>query len=96
MSYEFCGMVIPSYMEKGMYDYIKYGIEPGGFLRSVLANDLKEAVGKADDCNIKIIPAYVSYLYNKAPSSCWGSPEKVVNWMKDKREQRTLEAQKNG
>lgn len=72
---------IPHHMIGGLYRYIEHRIPPGDFLMVVLSNDLKEACGRADDTNIKIIPNYVRFLYNDAPSQCWGSPEKVRAWL---------------
>ena len=83
--YEFRGFYIPDYMMDGLKRYIEQGIEPGSFLTAVLCNDLNGAVGRADDQNVKNLPAYIGYLYNEAPSPCWGSPEKVKAWMKTKR-----------
>ena len=84
----FHGMTIPDYMAGGLTRYIEDGIEPGDFLSAVICNDLAEAVGRADSANIKNIPAYVFYLYNYAPSSCWGSREKMDAYMKAKAEER--------
>lgn len=62
--------------------YIDKGIEPGGFLAAVICNDLRGAVGRADAENLSQLPAFVSYFYNDAPSSCWGSPEKFEAWLR--------------
>jgi len=69
---------IPEYMHDGISLYINHGIHPGGFLTAVIENNLKEACMRADDFNIKILPNYVRFFYNYAPSGCWGSP--VENW----------------
>lgn len=73
-------MSIPAYMLEALNAYIEQGHPVGNFLTAVLENNLKEAVGRADSTNILCIPAYVIYLYNEAPSACWGSPEKVAAW----------------
>lgn len=52
----------------------------GDFLRAVLSNDLMEAVGRADDDNIRTLPAICSYVYMELPSRCHGSPEIVKEW----------------
>jgi len=54
----------------------------GGFLQAVVSNDLKEAVGRADDININLIPKYVRWLYNYAPIGSWGSVENYERWIK--------------
>ena len=79
--YTFREFYIPERMMGGLTRYIEEGIEPGHFLAAVICNDLREAVGRADDENIRNIPAYVGYLYNHAPSSSWGSREKFDAWI---------------
>lgn len=61
--------------------YINKGVEPGGFLRAVLSNDLKESFGRADFSNREHLFIIVGYLYNFVPSGCWGSPAKVSAWL---------------
>jgi len=61
--------------------YIDNRIPTGGFLEAVLSNDLREAVGRADDENMWLIPIICTWLWNDAPSACWGSPAKVSQWL---------------
>jgi len=61
--------------------YIDVGCPVGGFLRAVISNDLREAVGRADERNISNLPAYVVWLYNEAPSGASGSPEAYQLWL---------------
>ena len=75
--------LLPAHMQGGMRAYIEDKIPPGGFLRAVLANDLTGAFGRADHINVHRIRDYVDFLYNEAPSSCWGSEEKVSAWLKE-------------
>jgi hypothetical protein len=67
--------------KEGLRKYISFGLPPGGFLTAVLENDLVGAVRGADSHNIDNIPAYVSFLYWEAPMDCWGSKERVKNWI---------------
>ena len=62
--------------------YIEIGRPTGGFLRAVLENNLSESLGRADDVNGPLLKNIVQYLYWDAPSSCWGSPEKVRAWIR--------------
>jgi len=80
-NYTFRGMTIPEHMMASLHRYIEKRIPPGGFLTAVLTNDLAEACGRADDDNLRILPAYIAYLYNEAPGGCWGSPESVKSWL---------------
>lgn len=81
MSYSYREWVIPARMLDALLDYIQHGAPTGDFLRAVIENDLRGAVGHADDENIRNLPAYVVYLYNEAPHGCWGSPEKRMAWV---------------
>ena len=84
MTYYFRDMYIPDRMQDIVDLYVDEGRVPGDFLKAVLVNDLKDAVGRADDENIKNIPAYIGYLYNECPGACWGSKENVIAWVKAK------------
>ena len=84
MAYTFRDWYIPERMMKGLTRYINEHCPVGDFLIAVLENDLMEAVGRADDENLRNLPAFVAYLYNEAPGNCWGSPEAVRAWLNDK------------
>ena len=79
--YTFREFHISPHMMGGIHRYIEQGIPPGSFLCAIIDNNLKEAVARADDENIRNLPAYVAYFYNEAPGLCWGSPEKVKKWL---------------
>jgi hypothetical protein len=72
---------LPEHMRGGMKLYLEHGVEPGGFMYSVLANDLKGAVSRADHINLRYLTNIVSYCYNSIPSTAWGSYEKVDLWL---------------
>lgn len=61
--------------------YVENRILPGDFLTAVLSNNLSEAAGCADLYNRRRLFEYVSWLYNEAPATCWGSSEKVASWV---------------
>lgn len=65
--------------------YIDSGILPGSFGEALLRNDLVGAVRFADHININLIPEHVMWLFSNAPANCWGSVEKVNNWIMKKR-----------
>ena len=58
--------------------YVNDGIQPGGFLTSVLENDLSAACGRADHENSRNLVNIVGYVYNYIPANMWGSREKVA------------------
>jgi hypothetical protein len=71
---------LPEELRGGMERYIRHGVIPGHFLTAILENDLFDAVGHADAINGQRLPEIVRWVYNEAPSGCWGSPEKVTAW----------------
>jgi len=81
MGYKFRGYEIPERMMRGIDNYLRHRLQPGGFLSAVICNDLTSAVFYADDENLKNLPAFVSYFYNEVDSRAWGSREKMIKWM---------------
>jgi len=61
-------------------EYVKTGCYLGDFLTALLENNLLRTFAHADSTNVQLIGLYVKYLYNKVPSMCWGSVEKVHAW----------------
>lgn len=84
-AYTFREFYIPNYMWGAIERYVQAGIPPGDFLTAVICNDLREAVGRADDINLKNLPAYVAYFHNEVPGLAWGSKEKMQAWMAARR-----------
>jgi hypothetical protein len=66
----------------GIELYIKHGGENflGGFATALINNDLRDAVSRADHINIDLIPTYVMWLSNEAPSACWGYEGVSKEW----------------
>jgi len=60
--------------------WIEEGIECGGFVMNVLANDLKHAVFHADKESEQIIIPLVYWMHRNAPNGCWGGEEQVMDW----------------
>lgn len=77
--FEYKGQRIPILLAGGLRRYFQYHIPPGGFLRSVLANDLTGALRQAE--SLELIELCVSFLTWHAPTQAWGSPEKVSRWL---------------
>lgn len=72
---------VPIGLHDGLIDYVVHHTETGSFLDAVLANDLKEACGRADVYNRFALFQIVDWLYNHADSNCWGSRRKVDDWL---------------
>ena len=64
--------------------YVHHRTRTGGFLQSVLENDLMGAVEKADKYNRLALADIVQYIFNEMPMGCWGSPEAVEDWLSGK------------
>ena len=71
-------------IKESLKRYVEHHISPGSFLRAVLENDLMEAMGRADYENSQILKEICQYVYSEIPLVCWGSKEKVENWLKNK------------
>ena len=76
--------LIPEHCRDGLREYIKRGRPTGSFLMAVLRNDLRATFECADDTNRAVVFDYIKFLYNDAPTWCWGSPAKVERWMAHK------------
>ncbi len=72
---------VPEHLQGGLMRYLVHRIPPGHFLTAVLSNDLKEAMGRADEASRAGLYQIVSFLYNDAPAPCWGTPGKVWAWL---------------
>ena len=81
--FTFHGQSIPSRMRPSLVNYLVDHQPVGSFLRCVISNDLYWSVAHADDENVNLLPVYISFLYNEAPSASWGSPEAYSNWIKE-------------
>lgn len=53
---------------------------PGDFLLAVLGDSLSMAVGRADHNSQRCIEYLVTYLWNDAPSRCWGDANMLIQW----------------
>jgi len=72
--------LLPNYMQNVVVDYIERGIDGGDFLTAVFENNFMLSLGMADIINERMIKQWAEFLYEHAPSQCWGSVEKVAEW----------------
>ena len=79
-------MTVPPKIRELIRSYADFGSPPGGFVKAVLENNLELAVFAADSDNLKHLKDIVMYCHWEIPSSCWGSPEKVQAWVKEKKD----------
>jgi hypothetical protein len=77
------GCVIPERIERSIRSYVEHGVEPGGFVRAVLENDLQAAVQRADpDCFVAL-RSICHHIFNCIPEKAWGSRLKIAVWLCD-------------
>ena len=79
--------LIPTHMHEGITAYVEDRRPPGGFLRNLLSNDLKGAALRADDENRAALAEWAMFLYHYVPGNCWGSPERVSEWLTAEQEE---------
>ncbi len=75
---------IPQNTKESLDRYVNDRIPTGSFLYAVLTNDLFEATGRADSSNEVALFQICQYIYNELPSGCWGGPERVKEWLREK------------
>ena len=63
-----------------LVEYAQTGREVGGFLTSVLENNFKEAVARADRDNLLHIRAIMLFIANELPAQCQGSKDRMRWW----------------
>jgi hypothetical protein len=62
--------------------YVEHGIEPGGAVFTILENQpVRDVVAYCDDATLAQLRPIIRWLYNDAPSQCWGSRGEVTAWM---------------
>jgi len=71
---------VPEHTREALQLWIDEGQLPGDFVRSVLENDLRNAVTRADFMNAGRLKDIIDFLNMEAPSPCWGSRENVLAW----------------
>lgn len=69
-------------VKQAIGDYVNKGIDPGGFINSVLCNDLVNAVGRADDEEFAMIKDLVNFVYKNMPYETWGNHKAVAAFLR--------------
>lgn len=80
---------------KGLERHIVYKFKVGHFLTAFLANDLEEAISRADDVSITLFRELKIIVYNFMPHESHGSYLAVKLWIaegdKEREEERQLQ-----
>src|SRR3990167_1295433 len=87
-----CERGVPHHLIEGLVEYIVDGRPTGRFLHALLENDFMETYSPADVPSAAGMPALFTFLYNGAPSGCFGSPEIVRGWYEKHAAARTAAA----
>lgn len=66
---------------KAIENYVNYGVTTD-LIEAVASNDLREAVSRADDSNVRHMRELVQIFVNYCPFLCWGTPGVVRSWKK--------------
>lgn len=72
--------ILPESTVESLSRYLFHGVPPGSFLCAVLRNDLREALGRADEFNTPALPWIVAFLVNYFPAGIWGDSERMMFW----------------
>ncbi len=72
---------VPPHVRLRLVLYVDHGVDPGGFLKSVICNDFKAASQHAAPLSSQAMFAIVSWFLNTAPAACWGSHENMAAWV---------------
>lgn len=72
---------IPKHLVHSLRGYAAHHYSVGGFLRAVLANDLMQVVGRADNDSLAAIARICAFVHNAMPARCHGSYEIVDRWL---------------
>jgi hypothetical protein len=62
--------------------YLRDGTVPSGVLSAILANDLLNAVARADHTTMAHLRSIVQTLFTYVPREAWGSDQKVDDWLR--------------
>lgn len=73
--------MIPAKTLEAILHWQEHGTHPnelGSFVRAVLTNNLREAVGRADDENLAALKDTVQWVYWNVPSGTYGSLDALL------------------
>jgi glutathione S-transferase len=72
---------VPPHLRDGLLRYVNDHERVGRFLTAVLENNLADAMARGDEESRAGLYAIVCWVYNEAPSACWGSLDNVKAWL---------------
>lgn len=74
--------LVPQHIQHSIVRWVALGqpAQHGQFVAALLSNDLIQAVTRADETNLAALADICRFLYNYAPSHCFGSTTAYHNW----------------
>lgn len=81
---------VPEHLHEGLLRYLFGGYLTGSFLFNVLANDLREAVMRADEVSILALKPLVGFINMEIPSNAHGSEAIVKAYAEAQRARNTV------
>lgn len=72
---------VPERLKTGLLHYVVEGQPTGDFLRCCLENRLYQSVIRADPESLAALVQILACLYYDLPDRCWGSPDRVRDWL---------------
>ena len=73
---------VPKDFAEPMYNYLVYGLEPGGFFKGWYANDATSIIRSHPGNTVEALKDLTKWMMNCAPDAAWGSHDKVNAWLK--------------
>lgn len=77
---------VDAHILQSIFRYAFFGVPVGDFLQAVIANNLREAMGRADHHNKRVMHEIVRVFYNYCPGDCWGKPDAYKVWLEARKE----------
>ena len=72
--------IVPEATRLTVLNYLRYRHRPGSATRALLERDL-DAIVYADEKLYAALPTMLRLFHNEFPPQCWGSKEKVAEWI---------------
>lgn len=80
---KYMGQEVPHHTRETIEHYLLRGWAPGGFVESMLANDLERALYTADIVNRQRFWTIAMWIREYAPRESWGSYDAIEKWRDD-------------
>ena len=72
---------VPRDFAEPMYNYLVYGIEPGGFFTGWYANDASSIIRSHPANTVESLKDLMKWMLNCMPHEAWGSHLRVKTWL---------------